>query len=93
MKCDALTYSRSIPAYGLYTDSNGNTQYHEYRYVGANPNNYVWFNNDMYRIIGIFDGYSHGVGVTYDENDNTVVTSYGDYLIKLIMADTLVSSS
>ena len=71
----------------------GETKYHEYRYIGNDVNNFVWFNNDMYRIIGIFDGYSHGVGVTYDENDNTVVTSYGDYLIKLIMADTLISSS
>lgn len=36
------------------------TNSHEYRYVGANVNNYVKFNNDMYRIIGVFDEYSHG---------------------------------
>lgn len=23
-----------------------------YRYVGANPNNYIWFNNELWRIIG-----------------------------------------
>ena len=36
------------------------TNSHEYRYVGANVNNYVKFNNDMYRIIGVFDSNSHG---------------------------------
>ena len=24
------------------------------RYIGANPNNYVWFNNELWRIIGVF---------------------------------------
>jgi len=80
---------------GLYpTNSytlNNETKYHEYRYVGAEPNNYVLFNNDLYRIIGIFDGNSHGVGVTKDGNDN--VTSYGDYLIKLISANLLTANS
>lgn len=27
-----------------------------YRYVGANPNNYITFNNELYRIIGVIDG-------------------------------------
>lgn len=36
------------------------TNSHEYRYVGANVNNYVSFNNDLYRIIGVFDSNSHG---------------------------------
>ena len=36
------------------------TNEHEYRYVGANVNNYVSFNNDLYRIIGVFDSNSHG---------------------------------
>ena len=26
------------------------------RYVGSNPNNYVWFNEELWRIIGLFDG-------------------------------------
>ena len=69
-----------------YTDSNGDTKYHEYRYVGANPNNYVWFNNDMYQIIGVFDANSHGVGVTQDK-------PYGDYLIKLISVNLMTASS
>ena len=28
----------------------------EYRYIGSNPDNYVQFNNELWRIIGIFDG-------------------------------------
>ena len=37
------------------------TNSHEYRYIGAEVNNYVSFNNDLYRIIGVFDSNSHGV--------------------------------
>ena len=43
-------------ASGVY-QTNG----HEYRYVGANVNNYVKFNNDLYQIIGVFDSNSTGV--------------------------------
>ena len=32
-----------------------------YRYEGKNPNNYIWFNNEYWRIIGVFDSSSHGV--------------------------------
>ena len=32
-----------------------------YRYEGKNPNNYIWFNNEYWRIIGVFDSASHGV--------------------------------
>ncbi len=32
-----------------------------YRYEGKNPNNYIWFNNELWRIIGVFDENSHGV--------------------------------
>ena len=35
----------------------------DYRYIGANPNNYVTFNNEMWRIIGVF--------TVEDENGNT----------------------
>lgn len=41
---------------GVYYTNN-----HEYRYIGRTVNNYVKFNNDMYRIIGVFDDNSHGV--------------------------------
>lgn len=30
------------------------------RYEGKNPNNYVWFNDEYWRIIGVFDSTSHG---------------------------------
>ncbi len=32
----------------------------EYRYTGLNPNNYIWFNDELWRIIGVFDKDSHG---------------------------------
>lgn len=32
-----------------------------YRYEGTNPNNYIWFNNELWRIIGVFDAGTHGV--------------------------------
>ncbi len=31
-----------------------------YRYKGSDPNNYVWFNNEYWRIIGVFDENTHG---------------------------------
>ena len=45
----------SSGASGVYNSGSG-----EYRYIGANVNNFVKFNNDMYRIIGVFDGAEHG---------------------------------
>ena len=46
-----------------------------YRYEGKNPNNYVWFNNEYWRIIGVFDSASHGVS--------------GKNLVKIIRAEVL----
>ena len=46
-----------------------------YRYEGKNPNNYVWFNNEYWRIIGVFDSGSHG-----QVNKN---------MVKIIRADVL----
>ena len=66
-----------------YTAGNGNGVYqtnnHEYRYVGGEVNNYVRFNNDLYRIIGVFDDNSHGVT--------------GQNLVKLISAKKLTAAS
>ena len=67
--------AEGLYATNSYTASDGTTKYHNYRYVGADPNNYVWFNNDMYQIIGVFDENSHG--------------KTGQYLVKLIMANPL----
>ena len=56
-----------------------------YRYEGKNPNNYVWFNNEYWRIIGVFDENTHGQsgknlvkiiresslgGLAYDKNNS-----------------------
>ena len=68
-----------VYATNSYTADDGTTKYHDYRYIGANVNNWVKFNNDLYRIIGVFDENSHGVT--------------GEYLVKLIMASPLSSNS
>ena len=31
-----------------------------YRYEGSNPNNYILFNDELWRIIGVFDSTTHG---------------------------------
>ena len=62
-----------------YSTDGSTIKYHEYRFKGADPNNYVLFNNDLYRIIGVFDEKSHGVK--------------DKYLVKLIMADKLYAGS
>ena len=39
-----------------------NTTDNNLRYVGANPNNYVRFNNELWRIIGVFNNIDNGSG-------------------------------
>ena len=39
-----------------------NTTDNNLRYVGANPNNYVRFNNELWRIIGVFNNIDDGSG-------------------------------
>ena len=46
-----------------------------YRYEGKNPNNYIWFNNEYWRIIGVFESASHGLD--------------GKNLVKIIRASAL----
>ena len=36
-----------------------------YRYEGKNPNNYIYFNNELWRIIGVFDTSSYGITREY----------------------------
>ena len=48
-----------------------------YRYEGRNPNNYIWFNNELWRIIGVFDSESHGQN--------------GQNLVKIIRVNSLES--
>ena len=66
-----------------YAENSGNGVYqtnsHEYRYVGGDVNNFVEFNNDLYRIIGVFDSNSHGVT--------------GKQLVKLIRINNIINAS
>ena len=68
-----------------YKDENGNNliknnkEVKDYRYIGATPNNYVVFNEDMYQIIGVFDENTHGVE--------------GEYLVKLIAVNPIVTTT
>ena len=51
----------SIGKYGFTIqkiDNNGKST--GIRYEGKDPNNYIWFNNELWRIIGVFDENSHG---------------------------------
>ena len=68
-----------VCATNSYTDTDSSTKYHDYRYRGAEPNNYALFNNELYRIIGVFDSNSHGVN--------------GKYLVKLIRNRVLYAGS
>ncbi len=36
-----------------------------YRYEGKDPNNYIWYNNEMWRIIGVFGSNGHNSGTSY----------------------------
>ena len=54
----SLAFASKIGNDGLYKDFNG-----DYRYSGSNPNNYVKFNNETWRIVGLF-----AIGKTPDGN-------------------------
>ena len=61
---DSVTYLNNY-IIGLSGTTQGTGQVvneNGYRYEGKNPNNYVWFNNELWRIIGVFDENSHGQG-------------------------------
>ena len=40
-----------------------NTVDNNLRYIGSNPNNYVLFNNELWRIIGVFNNIDDGTGI------------------------------
>ena len=68
----------------LYTDNSTILAYdgtadNNLRYIGADPNNYVLFNNELWRIMGIFNENSHGVA--------------GQKLIKIIRNESIGSFS
>jgi hypothetical protein len=51
---------------------------HNPRYIGLNPNNYVLFNNELWRIVGVFDGKiklmrSQSLGTySWDSSDSSI---------------------
>ena len=51
---DVYEENQGMLAYDNTTDNN-------LRYIGRDPNNYVLFNNELWRIIGVFNENSHGV--------------------------------
>ena len=53
-----ISLSGTTQGNGQLVNENG------YRYEGKDPNNYIFFNNETWRIIGIFDSSSHGVSNT-----------------------------
>lgn len=49
----------------LYEDNQDMLAYDDYgnlRYIGVNPNNYVSFNDELWRIIGVFNEDTHSIG-------------------------------
>ena len=62
-----------------------NLQEGDYRYSGSNPNNYITFNNETWRIIGIVDGYvkiirNESLGnYIWDYKNNGVGSSITEY--------------
>ncbi len=50
------------------------------RYVGANPNNYVSFNNELWRIVGSFNSIGNGSGSNETRLKIIRDSSYGSYV-------------
>ncbi len=70
---------------GTYTNADQEAGDNSYRYSGANPNNYVCFgsdaatcsNDNLYRIIGVFDGQVKLI--KYDYANSNLLGTNGDY--------------
>ena len=68
-KC-TLYFKKYVPPATEYILAKGETEELKFdntvdnnlRYVGANPNNYVSFNNELWRIIGVFNNIDNGSG-------------------------------
>jgi len=48
----------------------------DYRYIGSSPNNYITFNNETWRIIGVFDG---KIKIIKDESIGNMFFDYKEY--------------
>ena len=62
------------PSVGMMEDVGGNI-----RYYGADPNNYVSFNNELWRIIGVFNEIDDGTGKTETRIKIARSNSIGNY--------------
>ena len=62
------------PSVGMMEDIGGNI-----RYYGADPNNYVSFNNELWRIIGVFNEIDDGTGKTETRIKIARSESIGNY--------------
>ena len=72
---DAVTMLANYDSTNLATDDYGNT-----RYIGKDPNNYVSFDGDIWRIIGVMKDIDDGTGNKEDRVKIIKSTSIGDYL-------------
>ncbi len=61
----------------------------ELRYAGKNPNNYISFNGELWRIIGVMPDMEYCTG-TYGSEDECATTSKGS-LVKIVRNDSLGS--
>ena len=73
-------YIQSLNTEGVSISTTDHTD--ELRFIGANPNNYVTFNNQTWRIIGVFNGklklISPSIGAySYDTSAKTVNNGLG----------------
>ena len=74
MISEYITTLASTDTTNLATDDYGNT-----RYIGKDPNNYVSFDGDIWRIIGVMKNVDDGTGNKSDRVKLIRASSIGDY--------------
>ncbi len=70
-----IRYLKNLDSNELVEDDYGNL-----RYIGANPNNYVQFNNELWRIIGVMKDVKNADGTKEDKVKLIRSESIGTYL-------------
>ncbi len=71
-------YANTAGRNGIYRTNNA-----EYRYTGLAPNNYIYYNDELWRIIGVFNSNSHGnanQNLVKIINEKYFFSSYGSFL-------------
>ena len=102
--CKSGTKSTPLSEYITYdalesgTSSVGNTAWslvsdhpNEWRYVGKNPDNYISFNGELWRIIGVMPNMTYCTG-SYGNADECNTTSNGS-LVKIIRNQSIRSGN